>query len=105
LGVWDKIDLVKLPEIVRIKSEKEEFVVPLEDPEGYIRLLSQRFPLEAEGIRSFVNEMIGIYEETEDYGRKRGYREKSRSVSIYDNLFEGYSAPGTSTLMRTVAGI
>jgi prolycopene isomerase len=71
LGIWDKINLVKLPEIVRIKTGSEEFIIPQEDPEGYIQLLSQRFPAESEGIRSFVNEMIGVYEETEKYGRKR----------------------------------
>ncbi len=69
LGVLDKLALVPLPDIYRIKTAAGEVVVPQSDPEGFIRLLSQRFPAEAQGIRGFVEELLAIQAETERYGQ------------------------------------
>jgi phytoene dehydrogenase-like protein len=70
LDVLDKLELVRLPDIYRIKTAKGDIVVPQGDPEGYVQALSQRFPGETAGIRSFVGELIDIYTETENYGHK-----------------------------------
>ena len=69
LGVLDKLALVPLPDIYRIKTASGEVVVPQSDPEGFIRQLSQRFPAEAQGIRGFVEELLAIEAETERYGQ------------------------------------
>lgn len=72
LGVLDRLDLVPLPEVYRLKSPGLDISVPQADPEGYIQLLSRHFPQEAEGIRSFVNEMVGIAEETDRLNERKG---------------------------------
>jgi prolycopene isomerase len=70
IGVLEKIKLVELPEIYRLKTPKLDISVPQKDPETYIRILSGHFPSEAEGIRGFVMEMIGIADEVDQYSRK-----------------------------------
>jgi phytoene dehydrogenase-like protein len=71
LGLLDKLKLVQLPEVYHLKSPQLDISVPQKDPEAYISLLATHFPDEAEGIRRFVHEMIGIAEETEDFSKKR----------------------------------
>ena len=44
LGVLDRLDLVRLPEVYRLKSPGLDISVPQADPEGYIQLLTQHFP-------------------------------------------------------------
>lgn len=70
LGILEKIQLVQLPEIYRLKTPDLNISVPQKDPEGYIRLLSQHFPSEAEGIRGFVEEIVAIADETDNYMQK-----------------------------------
>jgi prolycopene isomerase len=70
IGVLDKIKLIELPEIYRLKTQKLDISVPQKDPEAYIRILSEHFPGEAEGIRGFVREMVGIANEVDTYSRK-----------------------------------
>ncbi len=70
LGILEKIQLVQLPEIYRLKTPDLDISVPQKDPEGYIRLLSEHFPSEAEGIRGFVRELVAVAEETDNYSRK-----------------------------------
>ncbi|MBW2038297.1 MAG: NAD(P)/FAD-dependent oxidoreductase [Deltaproteobacteria bacterium] len=70
VGVLDKLQLAQLPEVYRLKTPDLDISVPQKDPEAYIRLLAKHFPDETEGIRGFVQEMIGIAEETNSYHQK-----------------------------------
>ncbi len=70
LDLKDKLELERLPDIYRIKSPAGELVVPQSDPEEFINELSRRFPQEATGIRSFVNTIMAIQQETEVYGAR-----------------------------------
>ena len=49
-----------------------DIAVPQQDPEAFIALLSKHFPGEEKGIRSFVNEMVGLSEEVEQLHEKKG---------------------------------
>jgi len=71
LGILDKLQLIQLPEVYRLKTPQLDISVPQKDPGAYVRLLARQFPEEAEGIRGFVHEMIGIAEETEEFYKKR----------------------------------
>ena len=71
LGVFDKVSFVPLPEVYPIKTPTVDLSVPPQDPEEYIRRLSDRFPQEANGIRSFVSEMLAITEEVGRWESKR----------------------------------
>jgi phytoene dehydrogenase-like protein len=70
LGILDRLDLVPLPDVYRIKTASSDIVVPHKDPQAFIQRLSERFPQEAAGIKGFVGEMLAIHDETEAYGRK-----------------------------------
>jgi all-trans-retinol 13,14-reductase len=72
VGVLDQLDLVLLPEIYRLKSPKLDMVVPQQDPAAFASLLSDHFPREASGIRSFVDEMTGLSEEVQRLYEKDG---------------------------------
>ena len=72
IGVLDKIKLVELPEIYRLKTPKLDISVPQRDPEAYIALLTEHFPAETEGIRGFVEEMLAIADEVDTLSRKKG---------------------------------
>ncbi len=70
IGILDRLELVELPEVYRIKSKTHDIVVPQRDPEAYIQILTGLFPSEAAGIRGFVNEMIDLHNEVDAYSRK-----------------------------------
>jgi len=72
LGVLEKLQLVRLPEIYRLKAPGLDISVPQEDPEAFIALVSKHFPDGEGGIRSFVNEMVDLSEEVERLHEKRG---------------------------------
>jgi phytoene dehydrogenase-like protein len=72
IDVLDKIELVELPEVYRLKTAHLDISVPQKDPEAYIQLLSRYFPAESQGIRGFVEEMLGIADEVDTLSRKKG---------------------------------
>ncbi len=66
IGVLDDLDLVELPEFYSLKVEGQEIIaVGQRDPEAYIRLLSLMYPHEEKGIRSLVEKMVGIADESD----------------------------------------
>ena len=69
LGVLDKIKLVELPEVYRLKTPDLDISVPQRDPDAYIDVLAKRFPDEADGIRGFVHHMVDIADEGDRFGR------------------------------------
>jgi prolycopene isomerase len=72
LGVLEKLQLVELPETLKIKGANFEIVVPQRDPEALIALLSKHFPEEKGGIRGIVQEIIGILEESQKLAQQKG---------------------------------
>ncbi|HOV89665.1 MAG TPA: NAD(P)/FAD-dependent oxidoreductase [Syntrophorhabdaceae bacterium] len=72
LGILKKLNLVLAPECYRLKKDKLDITVPQRDPESYIQLLSMKFPKEAKGIKSFVNEMINIVEDGVKLSKNKG---------------------------------
>lgn len=72
IGVLDKIKLVELAEVYRLKTPQLDISVPQRDPDAYIRLLTKHFPAEAGGIRSFINEMLAIADEVDALSRNQG---------------------------------
>ena len=72
LGVLEKLQLVELPEVYRLKIGDLDLSIPQRNPEAYIHLLSRHFPKEKEGIRGLVNELIGIAEEGDKLHQKKG---------------------------------
>jgi prolycopene isomerase len=63
LGLLDKVELVKLKNSHRLINGEKDLLIPDTNPEAYMDLLSGYYPSEKEGIRGFVNEIIGINEE------------------------------------------
>ncbi|CAB1082533.1 hypothetical protein D1AOALGA4SA_10143 [Olavius algarvensis Delta 1 endosymbiont] len=72
IGVLDKIKLVELPEVYRLKTPKLDITVPQRDLEAYIRLWTKHFPAEAEGIQGFVKEMLAIADEVNTLSLNKG---------------------------------
>jgi len=71
-GVKDKVELIRLPELCRIITPDYDLIWPQKDPEGIIRILSEKFPQEAKGIRSAIGQMVDIIQEA-----KKPFDEKS----------------------------
>jgi all-trans-retinol 13,14-reductase len=72
LDVLRRLKLVELPEVYRLKTQGLELSVPQRNPQAYVDMLSKHFPDEKEGIQSFVEEMIGVSEEINKLGKKKG---------------------------------
>ncbi len=72
IGVLDKLQLVELPEVYRLKTSRLDISIPQKNPEAYVALLSGHFPGEAEGIRGFVSELLAISDEVDTLSRKKG---------------------------------
>jgi len=72
IGILNKLELAELPEVYRLKTPDLDISVPQKDPAAYIQLLTDHFPKEAEGIKGFVEEMIGIADEVDTLSRNKG---------------------------------
>lgn len=72
LGVLDKIELVELPEVYRLKTPDLDISVPQRDPDAYIALLADHFPDEKDGIRGFVQHMVDLTDENARFQTIRG---------------------------------
>lgn len=68
LGIWDRLQWVALPEVFRVRAGDKDILFPQRDPNAFVRELEKAFPEEAAGLGSFVEEILGIYEETHAYG-------------------------------------
>ncbi len=62
-GIQDKVELVKPPEVFRAITPDYDLILPQENPEGIIRILSEKFPYEAQGIKSLVSLLNGFLQE------------------------------------------
>ena len=87
LGVLEKLQLVELPELLKIKGADFEIAVPQRDPEALIGLLSKHFPEEKEGIRGIVQEMIGIVEESERLAQQKGRISRTDFPTQYPKMW------------------
>jgi prolycopene isomerase len=72
LGVLEKLQLIELPEVYHVKKPGLDITFPQRNPEALIRLLTQHFPAEKEGIRGVIQEMVSISEEAEKLHLKKG---------------------------------
>ena len=72
IGVYDQLEFAELPDIYCLKTPDFEINVPQRNPDLYIQTLAEQFPNEADGIRSFVYEMIGITDEVDLLHRNGG---------------------------------
>ncbi len=82
LGVLEKLQLIELPEVLRFKNSKMDIPFPSRDPEALIRVLTQHFPSEKEGIRGIIQEIIGIGDETD-----KSFREKKAPRADFPVLY------------------
>ena len=87
LGVLEKLQLVELPELLKIKGADFEIAVPQRDPEALIGLLSKHFPEEKEGIRGIVQEMIGIVEESQKLTQQKGRISRTDFPTQYPKMW------------------
>jgi all-trans-retinol 13,14-reductase len=87
LGVLEKLQLVELPELLKIKGADFEIAVPQRDPEALIALLSKHFPEEKEGIRGIVQEIIGILEESQKLAQQKGRISRTDFPTQYPKMW------------------
>ncbi len=60
LGVLDHVEFEKLPEFHRVITPAHDVTFPHADADAYKKILIERFPEEEKGIRSFVDEIVGV---------------------------------------------
>jgi prolycopene isomerase len=63
LGIQEKVELVKPPELFSVITPDDDLILPQEDPDGIIRILSEKFPHETQGIQRFMNQLKGLLQE------------------------------------------
>ena len=116
VGVLDRLQLVELPEVYRLKTPEVDIAVPQRDPEAFIQLLSRTFPGRESGIRSFVNEMVGLSEEVGRLDQNKGkffklffplqYRRmwKIRNKTLAEFMNEHVADPGVQNVLGSLWG-
>jgi all-trans-retinol 13,14-reductase len=62
-GILNKVEMVELPELCRIITPDHDMVWPQRKPDAIIDQLCKTFPGEANGIRGFFGEILGILDE------------------------------------------
>jgi prolycopene isomerase len=87
LGVLEKLQIVEVPEVLRIRGDGFEIAVSQRDAEALITLLSQQFPKEREGIRGIVQEIMGIVEESRRLAQQKRNVSREDFPSLYPRLW------------------
>lgn len=64
IDVWDKVDSVEAPELCRVVAPDHDITLPQADLQGCVDVLAEQFPLEREGIQSFIERMAEISDHT-----------------------------------------
>lgn len=59
-GVLDHVHMAELPELCRVITPDSDMTWPQKQPQKILEMLCKQFPEEAEGIRGFYNEMMGV---------------------------------------------
>ncbi len=62
-GIKDEVEVISLPELCRIITPDYDLIWPQKDPQGITRILSDKFPKEAKGIRTFMDQIVNIIQE------------------------------------------
>jgi len=116
LGVLNRLQLVELPEIYHLRTPDIGISIPQRDPEAYIRLLAKNFPAEKDGIRRFVQQMLGLAEEVDRLHEKKGkffklifpiqYRKmwNIRNKSLADLVNDYVKDPGLQDILTALWG-
>lgn len=69
LGVLDRLELVRLPELYRVVTPAHDLTFPAADPQAFARILSREFPSERAGIEAFVALLTRVAREVDDFHR------------------------------------
>ena len=116
LGVLNRLQLAELPEVYRLKTPDMDISVPQRDPGAYISLLAKHFPAEKDGIRRFVQQMLGLAEEVNRLHEKKGkffkpifpiqYRKmwNVRKKTLSDLMNEYIREPGLQDILAALWG-
>lgn len=62
-GIQDKVELVKPSGVFRAIAPDYDLIFPQEDPKEIIRILSEKFPHEMQGIKDFISQLNGLLQE------------------------------------------
>ncbi len=81
LGIWDQLDLVHTPELMRIVTPRFDVTLPARNPEGVKNSLTRVFPHEKKGIHQFYSQMEQVIFEL-----RSGKRFKASMIKMLDNL-------------------
>ncbi|MBW2263879.1 MAG: NAD(P)/FAD-dependent oxidoreductase, partial [Deltaproteobacteria bacterium] len=73
LGVLDHVTFERLPEFHRIITPAHDVTFPHANTEKYKDILIEKFPEEAKGIRSFVDEIVGVSNDVDRLSRNEGH--------------------------------
>ncbi len=87
LGVLDKLEIVPIPEVVKIRGRNFDIAVPQKNPEALITLLSKQFPGEQRGISDAVHEILAIGQEVDRLQATRGKFERSAFPTQFPKLW------------------
>jgi len=116
VGALDRLQLVELSAVYRLKTPDMDISIPQRNPEAYIQLLAEHFPAEKEGIRGFVQEMVGIAEEADRLHKKKGqffkpifpiqYRKmwKARNKTLADLMNDYVKDPALQSILASLWG-
>jgi prolycopene isomerase len=63
LGIRDRVELIALPEYCRVVTPDYDLIFPQQNPGEIIKLLSEKFPQEAEGIRGLIGQLMSLFQE------------------------------------------
>jgi len=78
-GIKNKVELVELPDIMRVVTPDYDLVLPQKNPDRIVSILSEKFPQEVKGIQDFMDHLNGIIQEA-----KRPFNENSTlSKALY----------------------
>lgn len=115
-GVLDKVETVALPELCRVITPDHDFIWPPGNPDAVREEIVRLFPKEADGIRGFFADMMGILDEVSmpsdpDSSKGRAAFPEThprmwacRNKTLADMLNDHLKDPGAQALLSIYAG-
>lgn len=86
------VEFVSTPHLYRIIYPDFDLNVPARDLPGYIRLLSEKFPAEREGIAGLFEDMTGLVSDLNRYSQAAGKVDMSRFPTEFPYLLKCFNS-------------
>lgn len=105
LGVWDRLEVVKVPELARLITPVHDITLPAGNPGEVMKILGRHFPGEQAGINGFISDMVTVHGFLRGANRHGGSLMEKLEVMSLSQWLDGHvSGPDVREYLSVLCG-